>query len=135
MKEYKRLTKKSKYGAIIADCKGCEDKGKCHIKHDKGVGGVCDCKISHRLFELENDIENRGCIILPFLVGQDAFIIEDDKIVMGVVNGIWWQNEFLIEVRYSKDKYGWSYAQRLKNEIFSTKAEAEAKLKELENER
>ena len=128
---YKRLTKKGKWGTIIADCKGCDDKGKCSIKHEKGVGGVCDYKIKRRLFELENDIKNNGCIILPFLVGQDAFIIEDNEIVMGVVDGIWWQDDFLIEVRYSKRKYGWSYAQRLKNEIFSTKSEAEKKLEEL----
>ena len=134
MKEYERLTKKSKWGTIIADCKGCDDKGKCPIKHEKGVGGVCDCKIKRRLFELENDIKNNRCIILPFLVGQDTFIIENNEIIMGVVDGIWWQDDFLIEVRYNKSKYGWSYAQRLKNEIFSTKAEAEAKLKELKGE-
>ena len=71
------------------------------------------------------------------LVGNVDFVQyqEDNEIVMGVVNGIWWQDEFLIEVRYGKDKYGWRYAQRLKDGIFSTKAEAEKKLKELQNER
>lgn len=132
--KYERLTKKSKWGTIKADCKGCENKGKCPIKHEKGVGGVCDYKIKSRLFELENDIKNKRCIILPFLVGQDIFIIKDNEIIMGVVDGIWWQDDFLIEVRYNKDKYGWSYTQKLKNEIFSTKAEAENKLKELKGE-
>lgn len=93
--------------------------------------GNSPSELYYFLKELEDKIEQKKMLELPFLVGQDAFIIEDNEVVMGVVNGIWWQNEFLIEVRYGKDKYGWRYAQRLKDGIFSTKAEAEKKLEEL----
>lgn len=119
MKEYKRLTRRFRN---LAGEKDIELLGTIR-------------ESAERLAELEDKIEQKKMLELPFLVGQDAFIIEDNEIVMGVVNGIWWQDEFLIEVRYGKDKYGWRYAQRLKDGIFSTKAEAEAKLKELQNER
>lgn len=129
MKEYKRLTKYSEenqdYITPYCDTANCD-----------GVCVDCDYEqvIINRLAELEDKIEQKKMLELPFLVGQDAFIIEDNEIVMGVVNGIWWQDEFLIEVRYGKGKYGWRYAQRLKDGIFSTKAEAEKKLEELKNE-
>ena len=127
MEEYKRLTDKEHRYKKCVDCKYrncqyCDDD--IEFAHE----------VHNRLAELEDKIEQKKMLELPFLVGQDAFIIEDNEIVMGVVNGIWWQDEFLIEVRYGKDKYGWRYAQRLKDGIFSTKAEAEKKLEELKNE-
>ena len=129
MKDYKRLTTK-KYGTYLASC------GNCGYNNPSFDCDTYNCKqvLIKRLAELEDKIEQKKMLELPFLVGQDAFIIEDNEIVMGVVNGIWWQDEFLIEVRYGKDKYGWRYAQRLKDGIFSTKAEAEKKLEELKNE-
>lgn len=103
---------------------------------DKNISynGYVNGEYIRKLKELEDKIEQGKMLDLPFLVGQDAFIIEDNEIVMGVVNGIWWQDEFLIEVRYGKDKYGWRYAQRLKDGIFSTKAKAKQKLKRLKGE-
>ena len=123
MKEYKRLTETlncyingkpcKPYGHCLADC----NKQMSFVNPERKAGGCGECqhfqKVLTCLAELEDKIENNRCLILPFLVGQDVFIIEDNEIVMGVVNGIWWQGDFLIEVKYNKGKYGWSYTQKL----------------------
>ena len=87
--------------------------------------------IYQRLAELENAIEDKKLVELPFSIGENVFIIDDYKVKKGVVNGVWLQNTALIEVRHSKSNYGWRYAQRLKNEIFLTKEEAQNVLKEI----
>ena len=91
---YKRLTERTKHGIAVLD------SGEIFVL---SCGGYATTKALNRLAELEDKIEQKKMLELPFLVGQDAFIIENNEIVMGVVNGIWWQDEFLIEVRYNKD--------------------------------
>ena len=87
--------------------------------------------IYQRLAELENAIEDKKLVELPCTIGENVFIIDDCKVKKGVIDGVWLQNTALIEVRHSKSNYGWRYAQRLKNEIFLTKKEAQNALKEI----
>ena len=114
MKDYKRLTKRAGWHKDI------------DLTDELGYS-----YIYQRLAELENSIEDKKLVELPFSIGENVFIIDEYKVKKGVINGVWLQNTALIEIRHSKGKYGWQYAQRLENEIFLTKGEAQNVLKEI----
>ena len=111
MKEYKRLTKKN-------------------IKY---VDGEITCPEIVRLQELEDKIENGTLIELPCKVGDTVyFIVQYIKpfIEECVVDGIEIGRENYLRCYY-KHKKGFAYFRF--EQILLTKAEAEAKLKELKN--
>ena len=114
MKKYERLTKRAGWHKDI------------DLTDELGYS-----YIYQRLAELENAIEDKKLVELPFSIGENVFIIDDYKVKKGVINGVWLQNTALIEIRHSKGKYGWRYVQRLENEIFLTKGEAQNVLKEI----
>ena len=114
MQKYERMTKRAGWHKDI------------DLKDELGYS-----YIYQRLAELENSIEDKKLVELPFSIGENVFIIDEYKVKKGVINGVWLQNTALIEIRHSKGKYGWRYAQRLKNEIFLTKEEAQNVLNEI----
>ena len=112
---------KNERGSAFQNCSGCE-----YGTHNAEV-----IEKLTRLAALENAIEDKKLVELHFSIGENVFIIYDNKVKKGVINGIWLQNTALIEIRHSKSKYGWRYAQRLENEIFLTKKEAQKVLNEI----
>jgi hypothetical protein len=101
---------------------------------------ACDEEILNRLAELEDKIEKGTLIELPCKVGDTVYVFDSDK------NGETKISEEIVK-DYSIDSNGFSvlvqereYTYFLSKgglgvDWFLTKAEAEAKLKELQNER
>ena len=133
MKEYKRLTK---YSEINKDY----ITPYCDTKKCNGVCRDCDYEqiIINRLAELENKIENGTLVELPCKVGDKIWYISmlwrDGKFAGEIydanVDGFY-ISDGLIQIEddiiYHYHNYG--------EEVFLTREEAEAKLKELQNER
>lgn len=135
MKEYKRLTTKCEVGIGLSETSG-------NIVNDYE-------KVINRLAELEDKIENGTLYGFPFRIGQEVYIVCDwdiDKVVKGTIseielttnkNGtfhrIYVDHEYIFsKTNLNVVKYRYIFTAQ---ELFTDKAEAEAKLKEQQNER
>ena len=140
MKEYKRLTKRDEFGN--ADIIG--------LSTEKLYSELCFdetnllTKALNRLARLEDKIENGTLIELPCKVGTTIYhlykagnVITEDKVFN-------YHFEICSKPRVSFENYFWFNTDKRVDTIlvehfgkwwFLTKAEAEAKLKELQNER
>jgi hypothetical protein len=124
MKEYKRLTGKGAKGVVITS--GCKTCGGCTLDCAHVEGAL------KRLAELEDKIEQGILIELPCKVGDTVYVIRKKAL-----KGHWEEHRYIVDewgklavyekefnlVLFSVSKIGEDY--------FLTKAEAEAKLKEL----
>ena len=93
--------------------------------------------IINRLCEIEDKICEGRMVELPCKVGDEKFAIlpNTNVVVKGKVCTLIYQNEFLIDFAYKSEEYDYTaYTQLLPEELFDTEAEANNKLKELENE-
>ena len=138
MKEYKRLTKRDNEFGIIALCPSCSRKAICD-KQEECVD--CITEEQERLAELEDKIENGTLIGLPCKYGDTVWFVyetENNEMFLdeGVIQsfsidscGLWFY------VIYKSGLTYWHTIESLGERVFLTKAEAEAKLKELQNER
>ena len=130
MSEYKRLTERY-----------IDEQG---INCVRGL--AWDGEILHRLAELEDKIENETLYDFPFRIGQEVYIVCDWDIgeaVKGIIteielttnkNGTF--HRIYVEHKYIFSKTNPNVVQYryifTKKELFLTKAEAEARLKELQ---
>lgn len=142
MSEYKRLTEKTR------DCFQYDLKD---FKHKIGEFGDYDAFFAYsmavkRLGEIEDKIENGTLYDFPFRIGQEVYIVCDWDIgeaVKGIIteielttnkNGTF--HRIYVEHKYILSKTNPNVVQYryifTKKELFLTKAEAEAKLKELQ---
>lgn len=145
MKEYKRLTMR-KNGLIDTNCKNCKNCKKVGRKFICEDMTACDEEIVNRLAELEDKIENGTLIELPCKVGDKIFFVEQ------LINSGEWvlcndyaSGEYIVTDIYLninkepkfrvKNLYGTLKLSDFGERAFLTKAEAKAKLKELQNER
>ena len=125
--EYKRLTIRDNIGCFKYDLKD--------FKHKIGEFGDYDAFFAYsmavkRLGELEEKIENGTLVELPCKVGDNAVAIID---TLAYPNAIY--NVKLKDLAYIvEDENGDVTFQHI-TRIFGTEAEAEAKLKELQNEK
>lgn len=100
-------------------------------------------EIYDRLAELESKIENGTLVELPCKVGDTVYHLSDKKICEEVVKQIKYSiyngeidlfnSHIMTDDNYSKD-YNFYRVSKLGKSLFLTKAEAEAKLKELQGE-
>ena len=128
MSEYKRLTAKCEVGIGLTETSG-------NIVNDYE-------KVVNRLAELENKIENGTLIELPCKVGDKFYQVvkglpiyewEVETIVFG---NIYFPKNYVITARRIKDLAHWKFwCEDFGETLFLTKAEAEKKLKEIQNER
>lgn len=141
MSEYKRLTKKDKYGHWYTDTK-INDRfmwstdGKVwerDLTHCAFDGEAID-----RLAELEDKIENGTLIELPCKVGDTVYevfkehrppFIQETKIEKIIIVG-----EKGLRLRLARNSFYETAISSLGKTVFLTKAEAEARLKELQLE-
>lgn len=144
MSEYKRLTKRDKYGHWYTDTK-INDRfmwstdGKVwerDLTHCAFDGEAID-----RLAEFEDKIENGTLIELPYKLGTKLYFI-----VLHTFGGYFeiFETELWVYVSRYKDEFGgvdfaieindvdFDYETWITAHCYSTKAEAEAKLKELQ---
>lgn len=132
MKEYERLTKRNRRGFV--DFKNCneqdciEDCGCCKHQHE----------INNRLAELEDDLESGKMIRLPCTIGDTVYVIDEMENSCGEI--VCREVESCIVKQISIFDsfvcFGLVYTDGIIRispieEIYTTKAEAEAKLKEL----
>lgn len=125
MKEYKRLTIRNSDGTV-----------------SQPYGENIVEKVFYRLAELEDKIENGTLIELPCKVGDMLYKVVKNFIVEYRVHKI----EFYITEdkqfgyclycdNYALGDFDYFYKKSIGKEVFLTKAEAEKKLKEQQNER
>lgn len=153
MKEYKRLSNNNleEYNPEYDFCMGCEYFGEpngCNRWNGTCANYERFIETYDRLSELEDKIENGTLIELPCKVGDTVYIAckwDIDKVVQGTVFDLdisfnMKRHNFLARIYVNHD---FIYSDTNKNiiqnryifyesEIFLTKAEAEAKLKELQ---
>ena len=134
MKEYKRLTQKGDNGLWGIDGKLVNQRQSGDKVFAEAFGIIID-----RLAELEDKIENGTLIELPCKVGDKVYVFDSDK------NGETIISEEIIK-DYNIDGNSFSIIVQERNysyflsengigkDWFLTKAEAEEKLKELQNE-
>lgn len=122
MKEYKRLTNKK---ATSENTKPCYDNNG-NIVMDKELFELL-IKEHNQLWELENQIENGTLIELPCKVGTKVYYAADLTISKFFKTTTVYD---IVEMYFTLDMLG-----TYQNCWFLTKAEAEQKLKELQNER
>lgn len=125
MKEYKRLTKKDWHEAKFSRVSEYEPN---------------DRVILRQLWELENQIENGTLIALPCKVGDKVYHLSGKTISEETVKQIKYSiyngeidllnSHIMTDDLYDKD-YNFYRVSKLGKSLFPTKAEAEAKLKEL----
>ena len=121
MKEYKRLTERTKHGIAVLD------SGERFVL---SCGGYATTKALNRLAELEDKIENGTLVELPCKVGDNAVAIID---TLCYPNAIY--NVKLKDLAYIvEDENGDVTFQHI-TRIFGTEAEAKKRLEELKNER
>ena len=126
---YKRLTKKDWHETKFSRVSEYEPNDRVILK---------------QLWELENKIENGTLIELPCDIGDTVFYVGKEEIKPFIICGIRIsrvrKNDMCIEFQFT-DKDGkrnfdyMFYDNCIGDDFFLTKAEAEAKLKELQNER
>ena len=144
MSEYKRLTERHENGYIELMCNSCKYNDKCDVETH-----YCNEAVKNRLAELEDKIENGTLYDFPFRIGQEVYIVCDWDIgeaVKGIIteielttnkNGTF--HRIYVEHKYIFSKTNPNVVKHryifTKKELFLTKAKAEARLKELqENE-
>lgn len=124
MSDYKRLTERNSVGLVDTLCKNCMFNGDCTRYRTH-----CDRAVRERLYELEDKIENGTLIELPCKVGDTVWYIKnygfgryvvEDMEVAGF-NFSKYENTIWVVGKYEEEA----------SHIYKTKAEAEAKLKEL----
>lgn len=138
---YKRITERR--GSLVIDnCGNCPN-----VNNPKGCTDKnCYEIMKNRLVELEDKIENGTLYDFPFRIGQEVYIVCDWDIgeaVKGIIteielttnkNGTF--HRIYVEHKYILSKTNPNVVQYryifTKKELFLTKAEAEAKLKELQ---
>ena len=121
MKEYERVTQK------------------------QGEPKIVSKRVYYRLRELEDKIENGTLIKLPCKVGTTLYFIvtEEQKDINGFKYTILESNKWLYVIDKNEEitieendwlfKFEYTYDYTFGENVFLTKAEAEAKLKELDN--
>ncbi len=120
MKEYKRFTERAGNGISVKETS---------TNDNKSIWNAIE-----RLAELEDKIEQGKMLELPCKVGDRIWIIQGNNIFGRKVRKIELYHTFVIQ---TCDKTGWKelesfYEQEFNTTWFLTKAEAEAKLKELQ---
>ena len=122
MSDYSRLTKRDADGNLWTKCKECAIYDECDFSYD-----VCCVELTDRLAKLEDMIEQNVLIKLPCKVGDTVYhidrywqspTIEEYEVYGFTMND---KNELRILVAYGMFCMS-------KDEIFLTKAEAEAEL-------
>ena len=135
MNKYERLTKRDEEFGIIALCPSCSRKAICD-KQEECVD--CITEEQERLAELEDKIENGTLIELPCKVGDTFYYVSQikNKVEKHNVTGFEISKELRIRTIsdcYSNGNYiAYFYSSYFNKTLFKTKAEAEAKLKELQ---
>lgn len=124
MNDYKRLTERNSVGLVDTLCKHCMFNGDCTKPRTH-----CDRAVRERLYELEDKIENGTLIDLPCKVGDTVYEINTIlcEYCEHEVGGFSVENGELIILDCIDNRYRVS-------ELCFSKAEAEAKLKELRGE-
>ena len=140
---YKRLTKEYQY-----DCNLCKSR---QCTTDKFCIDRVDCNLYNRLAELEDKFENGTLVELPCKVGDTVWCL----IAQGRLGTIYTTGEAIprkvnriildghkVEIYTKRLNYysngndnGCNYYGYFDETVFLTKAEAEQRLKELQNER
>ena len=132
MNEYKRLTERTKHGIAVLD------SGERFVL---SCGGYATTKALKRLAELEDKIMDGTLIELPYKLGTKLYFI-----VLHTFGGYFeiFETELWVYVSRYKDEFGgvdfaieindvdFDYETWVTAHCYSTKAEAEAKLKELQ---
>lgn len=130
--KYERITKRNGVCVGINQCENrtcyfCTKQGKC-----KTIYEALD-----RLAELEDKIEDGRLVELPRKIRDTVYIVEDGEVFEGWVDRLCqecYDDDFDYLVEYD-DGAGltgyWVNECGVQDRIFSTRAEAEAKLKEL----
>lgn len=147
--KYKRLTKKEGIGRFVNDdCITCKNH-KDDISGCGFCGGEEMCNkwccgvLYNRLAELEDKIENGTLIELPCKVGDTVYHLSSGKIDEEVVAKINYiitnstislHNSYICTIDYGKEDNFYRLS-KLGKSVFLTKAEAEAKLRELKGEK
>lgn len=135
MSEYKRLTERTKHGIAVLD------SGERFVL---SCGGYATTKALKRLAELEDKIMDGTLIELPYKLGTKLYFI-----VLHTFGGYFeiFETELWVYVSRYKDEFGgvdfaieindvdFDYETWVTAHCYSTKAEAEAKLKELQENR
>lgn len=132
MSEYKRLTERTKHGIAVLD------SGERFVL---SCGGYATTKALKRLAELEDKIMDGTLIELPYKLGTKLYFI-----VLHTFGGYFeiFETELWVYVSRYKDEFGgvdfaieindvnFDYETWVTAHCYSTKAEAESKLKELQ---
>lgn len=139
MSEYKRFTERTEIGEILYDCGNCaraRQRAFCNKNN-------CEVQARKRLAELEDKIENGTLIELPCKVGDKVYFLCGKKIIEEIVTkvkyevtdgGISQLNSYIL-TDDKDDRYpNFHRLSKLGKSLFLTKAEAEAKLEELNGE-
>lgn len=128
MKDYKRLTERTKHGIAVLD------SGERFVL---SCGGYATTKALNRLAELEDKIENGTLVSVPYSIGQELYCVYNKsyKVEKVKVSLITIRHDGSIDIRlnhYHKDgsycgcfKYDSKYY-----ELFKTETEALKKIKE-----
>lgn len=133
--EYKRLTKKDKRGFYHYNCTE-KDQEDCEVMEN--CGECYGTRVLYRLAELEDKIEQGTLIELPCKVGDTCYLVYERaenrfrdlyEIKKVKINNIHYigHNEFLAEIGMV-----FHYTVKFGEEIFTTREEAEKRLKELQ---
>lgn len=124
MSEYKKLTKRRKDGTV-------------DVTFRSDYPNVIAYKLKNRLAELEDKIENGTLVELPCKVGDVMYeVIEDIPIQEWKIESICFDKAYpkgVIWAERTRDFAHWKFwIEDCGTKWFATKAEAEAKLKELQ---
>lgn len=127
MSEYKRLTERDKNGFVeFEECEKCDYCG----------SAGCDSfeNARNRLAELEDKIENGTLVELPCKVGDTVYWVMDMNIFTCKVKGFSYNCNDDMGLRLLLQEIEPSVSFYLGKRLFFTKAEAEARLKESQEE-
>lgn len=135
MSEYRRLTNNNRdeYDSEYDFCCDCKYFGEpCGCNRPNGTCGNYDrfLETYNRLAELEDKIEARTLVELPYKVGDNAVAIVD---TLCYPNAIY--NVKLKDLAYIVEDETGDVTFQHTTRIFGTKAEAEKRLEELRNEK
>ncbi len=143
MKEYKRFTERLPNGVCRVKCNEHCENFKDSQERMCDSYQECDIAAVGYLAELEDKIENGTLIELPCKVGDKIYHLSSKTICEEVVKQIKYviyngeidllNSHIMTDDIYSKD-YNFYRLSKLGKSVFLTKAEAEAKLKELKGE-
>ena len=138
-KDYQRMTEKAKDGSpalitemIFHEFEKLQGQGKRRYYTDSDVLNI----VIKYLAELEDKIENGTLVELPCKVGNTIYWISSNNrdIIEVVVNRIAFV-EHDRKILYVAEKGVGEYSIMFIDDIYTTKAEAEAKLRELKGDR